>query len=454
MRFLVRPRAAFLAKIGNSKEVNMADIRAFRAYRYDLGRVGSLGDVVAPPYDVIDPALQNALYARSPYNVVRLILNKEEPTDDDHHNRYTRSAACLRDWERDGVLVQDSARSLYVYHQEFEVEGRRHTRRGFMARVRLEPFGQGRIFPHEETMSGPKADRLKLFHATGMNLSQIFGLYPDDESAVQAVLDAAIARSLPLEATDHLGVVNRLWAVTDQHVVSRVTGLMGPRPVFIADGHHRYETALKYLDECRAAGEVRDAEAAPNFVLMMLVSMSDPGLVILPTHRLVSGVGDMTADRVRTLLQPHFQVETVGQGERGARDAWELIQADGGQDLLGFGTVADGTWQTARLQTPAVMEELARPHSPAWRGLAVSILHVLVLGKLVSGQPQCRYVHLLAEVLAAVAGRNCQLAVLVPPATMSHVEQIAGSLEKMPPKSTYFYPKLLSGLVFNPLKKS
>ncbi len=436
----------------------MADIRAFRAYRYDLGRVGSLGDVVAPPYDVIDPALQDVLYARSPYNVVRLVLNKEEPSDSDGQNRYTRAAACLRDWQREGVLVQDSARSLYVYHQEFEIEGRRYTRRGFMARVRLEPFGTGRIFPHEETLAGPKADRLKLFRATGMNLSQVFGLYPDAADSVQAQLDAAVARSLPLEATDHLGVVNRLWAVTDQQVVSAVTGSMGPRPVFIADGHHRYETALRYLDECRAAGEVRDAEAAANFVLMMLVSMSDPGLVILPTHRLVSDIPDLTADRLRTSLQPYFQVETIGKGAQGARDTWELIETDGCQDLLGFGTVADGTWQMARFQRPAVMDEMATAHSPAWRGLAVSVLHVLVLGRLLreglGWKPECRYVHLLRDVLDAVAARSCRLAVLVPPATMKHVEQIAGNLEKMPPKSTYFYPKLLSGLVFNPLKKS
>jgi uncharacterized protein (DUF1015 family) len=433
----------------------MAEIRAFRAFRYDLGRVGSLGDVIAPPYDVIDPPLQQALYARSPYNVVRLILNKEEPTDAETNNRYTRAAGCLRDWQQEGILKQDSARSLYVYHQEFEAEGRRYTRRGFMARVRLEPFGAGKIYPHEETMSGPKADRLRLFHATGMNLSQIFGLYPDAEGAVQARLDAAVGRALPLEATDHLGVVSRLWPVTDQQVVSAVTGLMGPRPVFIADGHHRYETGLRYLEERRQAGEVRDAEAAPNFILMMLVSMSDPGLVVLPTHRLVSGLPDVSAERLREILGIHFQVETVGRGEQGARDTWELIEADGGQNVLGLGTVSDGVWQLARFGSPGVMAELAPEHSEPWRGLGVSILHVLVLGRLLSGlggPPQCRYVHLLREVTEAVAARQCQLAVLVPPAGMRHVEQIAGSLEKMPPKSTYFYPKLLSGLVFNSLK--
>ena len=199
----------------------MADVRAFRAYRYDLGRVGALGDVVAPPYDVIDAELQQRLYDRSPYNVIRLILNKELATDTEADNRYTRAAACLRDWQRDDVLVQDSARALYVYHQDFEVEGRRYTRKGFMARVRLEPFGTGRIYPHEETMAGPKADRLKLFRATAMNLSPVFGLYPDPRGEVQALLDRAVGRALPLEATDHLGVVSRLWPVTDQHVVAQ-----------------------------------------------------------------------------------------------------------------------------------------------------------------------------------------------------------------------------------------
>jgi uncharacterized protein (DUF1015 family) len=436
----------------------MADIRAFRAYRYDLGRVGALSDVIAPPYDVIDPALQQALYDRSPYNVIRLILNKESPADTETDNRYTRAAATLRDWLRDDVLVQDSARGLYVYHQDFEVEGRRYTRKGFLARVRLEPFGAGRIYAHEETLAGPKADRLRLFRATAMNLSPVFGLYPDPGGAVLGQLEAVTSRQLPLQATDHLGVVSKLWPVTDQHAVSAVIGQLGPKPVFIADGHHRYETGLRYLEERRAAGEVPTDESAANFILMMLVSLSDPGLVILPTHRLVSGLPGLRADQLASVLGPHFQVEQVGTGEQGARDAWELIEADGGQELLCFGTVADGVWQTARCRAPDRMGQLAAAHSPAWRGLAVSVLHVLVLDHLLApalrAKPACQYVHLLREVTGATAARQCDLAVLVPPATRDHVEQIAGNLEKMPPKSTYFYPKLLSGLLFNPLKGS
>jgi len=436
----------------------MADIRAFRAFRYDLGRVGNLSDVVAPPYDVIDPALQQALYDKSPYNVIRLELNKEEPGDNDIENRYSRAARFLRDWQRDDVLVQDSARSLYVYYQDFEVEGRRYTRRGFLSRVRLEPFGAGRIYAHEETLAGPKADRLRLLHATAMNLSPIFGLYPDPDGEVMNRLDPLVRRTPPIQAVDHLGVVSRLWPITDQHAISAVTGLLGPKPVFIADGHHRYETSLRYLDERRAAGEVRDGEAPPNFTLMMLVGMSDPGLLILPTHRLISGLPDLTADRLAEILAPHFTVERLGVGEQAARAAWEMIEADGSQDLLGFGTVSDGVWQTARFRSPQLMAERAAHHSPPWRSLAVSILHVAVLDYLlpqaIGRKPECQYVHLLREVTDAVSAKQCQLAALVPPATMQHVEQIAGNLEKMPPKSTYFYPKLLTGLVFHSLKAS
>ncbi len=433
----------------------MAEIRAFRAYRYDLGRVGALSDVVAPPYDVIDPVLQQALYERSPHNVIRLILNKEEPGDDDRRNRYRRAAGFLRDWIADNVLVRDSAQSLYVYSQEYEVEGRRHTRRGFLARVRLEPFGAGRIYPHEETLSGPKADRLRLFHATEMNLSPVFGLYPDPDGAVVQRLAEAVGRALPLQATDHLGVVSKLWPVSDQQAISAVAGALGPKPVFIADGHHRYETGLRYLQERRAAG---DTDPAAESILMMLVGMSDPGLLILPTHRVISGFPALDADRLASILGKHFQVEKVGVGEKGARDAWERIEADGGQDLLGFGTTDDGVWQTARLRAPEEMARLAPDHSPAWRGLAVAVLHVLVLDRLlpekIGGKAECRYVHLLREAADAAAACEGRLVALVPPATMRHVEQIAGNLEKMPPKSTYFYPKLLSGLVFNPLKGS
>jgi uncharacterized protein (DUF1015 family) len=436
----------------------MAEIQPFRAWRYDLGRVGALEDVVAPPYDVIDPGLQQSLYDRNPCNVIRLILNKEEASDNENSNRYTRAARFLRDWQRDGILRQDSARSLYVYQQQFEIEGQKFTRLGFLARVRLEPFGQGRIYPHEETLPGPKADRLNLFRATGMNLSPVFGLFPDQGNESASIFNQAVGNCPPLEATDHLGVIHRVWQITDQKVIARLTGLMGPKPIFIADGHHRYETGLRYLEERRAANDPQavQRDGAANFILMMLVSMSDPGLIILPTHRLVSGMPPITSEQLREHLSEHFHLEKIGQGESGARATWSALEKANDQGMLGFGTVADGAWQIARFtKGTGIMEQLAAEHSAAWRGLAVSLLHVLVLEKLLEETlekpPKLRFVHLLREVNESVASKSCQLAALVPPASMGYVEQIAGNLEKMPPKSTYFYPKLLSGLVFNAL---
>ena len=191
----------------------MAEIRAFRGFRYDLGRAGSLSQLVAPPYDVIDANLQQALYDRSPYNAIRLELAKEQPGDTEAENRYQRASRDLKEWVAQDILRQDSLRQLYICEQEFTVEGKAFKRRGFIARVRLEPFGSGRIYPHEETLSGPKADRLKLFQATNMNLSPVFGLYPDDANEVFSSIESRLYRMPPLEATDHLGVVSRLWPI-------------------------------------------------------------------------------------------------------------------------------------------------------------------------------------------------------------------------------------------------
>ncbi len=432
----------------------MPEIRPFRGVRYDVAKVGALSDVVAPPYDVIDSALQDRLYQTSPYNIIRLELNKEESGDSPEQNRYTRAARFLKDWTREGVLRPDDHPALYVYHQTFEVEGQLHTRKGFIARVRLEAFGEGKIYPHEQTLSGPKADRLALFNATKYNLSPIFGLYPDATAEVLNAAEAGLKDRTPLEATDHLGVTNRLWPVLDLETHTLVQGLIASKPIFIADGHHRYETGVKFRDDLAAKGELTGPDDPANFCMMMLVGMSDPGLLILPTHRLVSGFAGLTSDTLTQILSSEFEVKVTGEGDAGCRAAWEEIETGGAQDMLGFGTVADGKWITARLRSDAMMDKLAPEHSPDWRSLGVSILHELVLKHLLGsvGQASCRYVHLIDEVLTDVGSRGCDLACLVPPAGMEHVESIASNLEKMPPKSTYFYPKLLSGLVINPLR--
>lgn len=432
----------------------MVEVCPFRGWRYDVAQVGDLSDVVTPPYDVIDEKQQDSLFKKHPCNFIRLELNREEPGDTPE-TKYERAAGFWKHWRLDGILRQEHEDALYVYSQEFEWEGKRYVRSGVLGRVRLEEFGTGNVFPHEQTLSGPKADRLKLIRATNANLSPIFGLYPDDEATVQQKLDDACIKLTPNVATDHLGVIHKVWVVTDHNVINQVKSGLRDKPVFIADGHHRYETALNYQRELQAAGKLTDDMAAPNFVLMMLVGMQDPGLQILPTHRLVSGLPDITSAELQKCLAGHCEIEVIGTGDEAALDTWELIEAEGDQNVFGFGTAADNTWILARVTDDSPMATLASEHSAAWQSLGVSLLHKLLLDELIfkqfGGDPKFQYVHRLDETTAALNAKTHQLGCLVAPATIEQVREIAAGRETMPPKSTYFYPKLLSGLVVHSL---
>jgi uncharacterized protein (DUF1015 family) len=453
----------------------MPAISAFRGVRYDLGHVGSVSDVIAPPYDVIDPELQDQLYKKHPANVVRLILNRDEPGDDEHSNRYTRAARFFRNWQREGVLFTESDPALYIYHQEFDDRGRRLTRRGFMARVRLERFGEGSIHPHEETHSGAKADRFKLWKACRANLSQIFGLYPDAENAAQGILERAIAGRTPIEATDHLGVVHRVWPVTDITTINAVAAAMAGKHTYIADGHHRYETALNLRDDLAAElakrGEALSPEHPANFVLMMCVSMSDEGMLVLPTHRLFRGLSPITAEELVAKLGDAFAAEPAGEGPERAISLWDEIETEGEQGTFGLFTAQDNRWTLARITSGGRrrMAEIAADHCPDWRGLSVSILHRLLVDTLLGAPnlPAPKYVRALDEVPVGLregdamgrdltgqqgSGDRFELAALVMPATVEHIRAISNAGERMPAKSTYFYPKLLSGLVINPIE--
>ncbi|NOZ41134.1 MAG: DUF1015 domain-containing protein [Planctomycetes bacterium] len=454
----------------------MPDISAFRGIRYDLGHVGSLSDVVAPPYDVIDAELQEQLYQRSEYNCTRLILGQDEPGDDDTNNRYTRAAKFLKNWLRDRVLFIEGDPAIYVYHQEFEEAGELYTRRGFMCRTRLEPFGQGNIHPHEETHGGAKADRLKLWKNCKANLSQIFGLYPDPENVAQDLLDKAIIGVTALEATDHLGVLHRIWPVTDVAIITKVIAAMGGKPVYIADGHHRYETACNYRDELAEAQGGLDAEHPANFVLMMCVSMSDPGMIVLPTHRLFRGLPPMTAKELSDKLGDYFTVSSAGMGPEEAPYLWEEIETEDDQKTLALFTTEDQQWTMVRLNDAGIekMAEVASDQCVQWQGLGVSILHRLILETLLADLPGAgsdlsapKYVRAIDEVVEGLKqgdtvgrdhtgqmadGGRFELAALVMPATLDHIRAISNAAERMPAKSTYFYPKLLSGLVINPLE--
>ena len=434
----------------------MPEIQAFRAVRYDLGHVGSLSDVIAPPYDVIGPELQETLYKQHPCNAVRLILNRVEPGDDDEaNNRYTRAARFLKNWQSEGVLFTEADPAIYVYHQEFTAEGTTHVRRGFMARMRLSRFGQGKVFPHELTMSGPKIDRLMLTTTCKANLSQIFGLYPDPRNEAQNLLEAAIVGDTPIVATDHLGVTHRMWPVTDVAVISAVTAVMDPKPIFVADGHHRYETACNYRDQVYDSGALSKDHPA-NFVLMHSVAMEDPGLIVLPTHRLFTGVPELTSDELAAKLGDCFTTQPAGEGPEQATTLWEDIETGDDQGTLGLYTRKDNRWLIVRLTDAGRerMAQIAADRSEPWRALGVSILHHLIIKDLlgVDDLPKPGYVHLVEEVVEGCASGDYPLAALVMPAGVDDIRTISLGGERMPAKSTYFYPKLVTGLVFNPLE--
>jgi uncharacterized protein (DUF1015 family) len=435
----------------------MPDIQAFRALRYELKHVGSLSNVVCPPYDVIDAKFQDELYKKHPANFIRLELNREEPGDNDQNNRYSRAARFLKNWRQEGVLAEESQPAIYVYHQVFTYAGREYTRRGFMCRCRLVRFGQGNIYPHEETMSGPKQDRLLLTKATRANLSQIFGLYPDPANDAQNLLEDRIRGATPIEATDHLGVIHRMWPMTDAAVISKLMGVTGPKPIFIADGHHRYETACNYRDELATAtsGSLPDNHPA-NFVLMVCISMDDPGLIVLPTHRLFRGLPAMDSGELAAKLGDAFTCRVVGEGADLADTVWDTIETDGDQGTIGLFTEKDQRWTIARLTAAGRrrMAEVATEHSADWQGLGVAVLHRLLVDTLLGakGHPKPEYIHLVEEVEQGVESGQFPLAALVMPAAVEHIRLISEHGERMPAKSTYFYPKLLGGLVINPLE--
>lgn len=435
----------------------MPNIQPFQGLRYNLAQVGSLSDVVAPPYDVISPEMQDALYAKHPNNVVRLILNKQNPTDNEQDNRYTRSARTLKEWKESGVLVKEPNPSIYVYHQIFETQGKTYVRKGFMCGCEAVPFGEGMVFPHELTMSGPKLDRLMLTTACKTNFSQIFGLYPDPENEIQNILEDAVAGETPFEATDDNGVINRMWVVDDAEVISKVVALMGPKPIFIADGHHRYETACNYRNQIRQQGLLTSDHPA-NHVLMVCVAMEDPGLIVMPTHRLFRNVPAFSQQDLFDRLGEYFRISTVGEGYNQAHKAWAEIELLNDQGTLALFSARDGKWNLLQITDAgrAKMDEVAADHQPEWRQLGVAILHTLVIDTLLGlkGHEKPKYVHEVSEVVANLKAspEEFTLAALVMPATVELIQECSMVRERMPAKSTYFYPKLITGFVFKPLE--
>jgi uncharacterized protein (DUF1015 family) len=437
----------------------MADVRPLPGIRYTAEQ--DIAALVAPPYDVISPDDQARYYEQHPQNIIRLELGREEPGDDQLDNRYTRAAEAFAEWRLHGVLAQD-APSLYVYEQRFSANGAEYRRVSLLARVRLEPWESGVVLPHERTLAKPKDDRLRLTRACAATLSPIMALYDDPDSEIAAILTKICTGKPRLAFTDERGEEHRLWLVQDEKLAATLAGLFAPRQLYIADGHHRYETALAYRDEVREIRQELEPDDAVNFTLMGLTAVEDPGLLVLPTHRIVRGAETGRQDGLDERLAPYFTINPLGAEPR----EWLSALADQAQQGATAFVLARPAGASLLQLKPeghaAMLGEIGEEggSSQAWRDLDVAILHELVLreglgigGEAVHGGEYVSYTRDAEEATRTVRDGTdgAQLALLLNPTPPAAIRDVARAGDRMPQKSTYFYPKLIAGLVINPL---
>ncbi len=424
----------------------MIEARPFRALHYHPGVV-DMDTVLAPPYDVIDDRERDELYARSEFNAVRLILSKEE-------DRYTAAGRDLAAWRRDGVLVRDAQPHYYAYTQQFSMpDGSLRDRHGLLAAVRLEPFADGNIMPHERTFPKAKADRLKIMEACRTNLSPIFGIYPSADESIDGVTAAARAGAPWIDAGDNRGGRHRVWRIGEEEDVAAISSGFARVKVFIADGHHRYETALEYRDRRLAAGGAVDAPF--NYLLMYLCPMDDEGLVILPTHRLWRGGAGSTSGWLDKLRQA-FDVSPVDVSNAAQLEG--LLAAETAPGVLALRLRGHGGAMLLRPRDRGSVESALADVAPSLRELDVTVLDAFIFDRLLgvdylndTEAGRVVYTHLADQAFASVDGGDAEAAFLLRAPRIEEVQNVCVSGEVMPQKSTYFHPKLQTGLVFHSL---
>jgi uncharacterized protein (DUF1015 family) len=431
----------------------MAEIAAFRGILYDPAHAGPAERLLAPPYDVISPAEREALAALSPHNTVRLIL-----PDGDGDEKYARAAAELRAWLDAGVLRRDERPALYRYHQTFTADGRTATRKGFICRIRLARFDEGVVLPHERTLAGPKADRLKLKRACRAHLSQVFGLYSDPARVTDEPFAALEAEPPALAATTTDHVTQRLWRLTDAALQQKVIAALADKKVYIADGHHRYETMLALREELRTESH-GDPRSSVEYGTIFLANMDDPGLLVFPTHRVVHGLSRFDLRDVIERARAFFTVDE--QPRAGAAEVRDRL-AGLGRAAPSFGLAHGDGIAYLTLRRDVDLERVAGLRGPAVvRGLDVTLLHALLIEEILGidraaqeNQTHLRYLKDTAQALAAAAEPGVQAVFVMNPTRVEQVKAVADAGEVMPQKSTFFYPKLASGLVINPIVPS
>ncbi|MCL4441133.1 MAG: DUF1015 domain-containing protein [Firmicutes bacterium] len=429
----------------------MATIIPFKGIRYNPAKV-DVNQVVTPPYDVIDASSQENFYEKSPYNVIRLELGKVFEEDTESNNRYTRAAGYLKEWLESGVLVHDEKPSVYLYEQEFEARGEKKIRSGFVAGVQANDYSKGEVLPHEETLPKHKADRLLLMKSCLANFSPIFGLYADPDHIIEKALETAKEGRQPnFEVTDDQGVVNRLWVISEENTLKTVVGEMAPKKIFIADGHHRYETAVNFGKEMAALGK-----QGYDYLMVCLVNLYNEGLVVFPTHRVAKNIENLDTVKLLQELSRDFEVESF-PGETQLGDFIAKLEAKG-QSSHAFGLyTGEKKYYLLSLRDEDKLDSLLlEGRSAAWRRLDVSILHTLVLENCLgigsrqrADESNLIYVRDEDTAKEFVDSGSAQLVFFMNSTKVEEVTNIATGGEKMPQKSTFFYPKVITGPVMN-----
>ena len=434
----------------------MAEIRPFRGVHYNQSLVNDLSVVICPPYDIIAPQLQQELYLKSEYNFIRLESGRELPRDTIMENKYTRSEATLEQWLRQGVLEVDEAPAIYLHDQYFKHQGREYRRRGIIACVRLEEWDKMVVRPHEGTLAEPKDDRLSLLWACQANTSSILALFEDQGQRVSSLL-AAQERSKPLISLSSVtGESHNVWAITEPEVITQICNVLAHQSLYIADGHHRYESSLTYQRERYSCSSSVSGDEAFNFAMMTLVDFSDPGLIILPPHRLVRGISKSTLDRLIAELRSLFEIEELSLS---MPDVWQQVGhlLAGEPDLVKlvlFGLAAERLFVLRLRDFTAVSQMMPYFHCELYKRLDVSIIDHIILEKLLGlssseEKATLAFSYDRQEAVNKVIDQEYQLAFLLSPVKAEVVKAIADAGDRLPRKSTYFYPKLPSGLIFN-----
>jgi len=418
----------------------MPEIKPFKGIRYNIDKIGNLSDVVTQPYDQITDRMERDYKEKSAYNYVRLVLTKYAEGHD-RQKEYADARRFYDDWFRNEIFLQDNKDAIYPYWQEFTVGEKQYTRKGFMCLVRLEELGKGNILPHEKTLSKPKADRLNLLRITQKDLEPVFLLYTDTKNVVNKALDKYCKQEPMLEVKDEKGVTHKVWAVDTASAINKITAAIKDSIFVIADGHHRYETAFNYHNELEGIAPDHPA----NFKMITLVNIEDPGLVILPTHRLIKNLEEFSLEDFLKRTSEFFDIRKT--------DRDHIVDELASCDLGAFGFYSDITAYILKLKSREVLKKVMPDRSDEYRDLDVVILHTILIEKVLGVEPEkiedhVRYERGAEETMRRIDRGEFQIALLMNPTKPEQVKEVAQNRERMPQKSTDFYPKLVSGLVF------